>query len=96
MSKQTPIQEAINLLKLFLSDRATSDKYEHGKQVAYEGAISNLEALLPKEKEFAKDIWNEGRDFGYAHAQYNYTDKLSLEEMMIYKEFDELYKQYEQ
>lgn len=46
--KQDPIQEAIILLKSFLSDKAAPNDYEHGKQIGYENAISNLEFIKSK------------------------------------------------
>lgn len=68
MTDKSPIQQAIELIQSFISDRAAPNDYEHGKQVAYENVVDNLKSLLPTEKEFAGKVWDTAADSFSKHV----------------------------
>lgn len=86
--KLTPIRELIEKIreeaKFYKSNSNSADKY-HANGLAE--AMSLLIAYLPKEKEFAREMWGNGKSFGYNQHFPEAEPKPT---------FDEFFKQYEQ
>lgn len=74
--KKTPLQEAISKLNV-----ATGNDL---RDTVMRDAVFLLQSFLPKEKEFAKDMFDAAREYSGP-----YPDNLK------YHSFDEYYKQYE-
>lgn len=94
MSKQTPIQEAISLIENDI-DGDVYDRQIRAADYVREKAIEYLKSLLPKEKEFARDMFTKGLKRS-SHINTKYPDAFNfLVSEKANPSFDDHYKQYE-
>lgn len=62
--KLTPIQEAIQSLTEDSKKVYGDGDYYNGIDRGYQNAIDKLQSLLPTEKEFAREFFNDGNNLG--------------------------------
>lgn len=92
----TPIQQAIKEIDSWLAwcsgKRSTNEINDaiEGKEAVCMDLRNHLESLLPTEKQFAKDVFDKGENFGI-----HYTISQETEINPKYPDFTTFYKQFE-
>jgi len=88
--KLTPLQEAMEVLR-----KNKFQKPKNKDEIRFNSgmteAIEHLEELLPKEKEFAREMWTACNEFNHDQHMEQVTDRPATK-----PDFEEFYKQYEQ